>query len=276
MDRDEIYLVDMWRLLVREWRWLALGLVIGLVCALAFSHLAKRQWEANAWILIGQVGQVPPGQDPKVEPIQRVLERLQFVPFQNEVLQRVGLGLKSPDAGLFRKSMKLEPLPYAGPLVKITLRATSQQLASQLATATVEQLRAVHQKLSETPLALAHARLGEVQSSLSATMAERDHLQQAAAPGSNGKPALDPAIASVLLSAKNDEVRNLEQARSDIAARLSSSYTYETSLMWPVYVPDRPAFPNPVLTWGVGMLFGLCLGGLIAVTSNAMRHSGSV
>jgi hypothetical protein len=40
-----------------------------LACTYAFTHVVKPQWEATAWIQIGQVGQVPRDQDPKVEPL---------------------------------------------------------------------------------------------------------------------------------------------------------------------------------------------------------------
>src|SRR6185312_14267252 len=156
MQQDEIYLVDLWRIFVREWKWFVLVLVLTLACTYAFAHLAKRQWEATAWIQIAQVGQVPAGQDPKVEPLQRV----------TEVLQSAGYAPTSSVAGLYRKSLKLEPMLYAGSLVKLTVRAYSRQQASELAAATVAQLRLVHQGLEEAPLAAARARLAQIDAEL--------------------------------------------------------------------------------------------------------------
>ncbi|MBV8157924.1 MAG: chain-length determining protein, partial [Dyella sp.] len=43
---------------------------------------------------------------------------------------------------------------------------------------------------------------------------------------------------------------------------------------WPVYVPERQAFPNPVLTYGIGLLAGLGLGVFAGVTRNAVRRRG--
>src|SRR5690348_12523506 len=107
MEQDEIYLIDLWRIFTREWKWFAAVTVLTLACTYAFAHLVKRQWEASAWIQIAQVGQVPSGQDPKVEPLARVLERLQLVAFQNEVMASMGFSPKSPEALLYRKSLKL-------------------------------------------------------------------------------------------------------------------------------------------------------------------------
>lgn len=272
MERDEIYLIDLWRILVREWKWCLAVLILVLAGTYAFAHLVRRQWEASAWILIGQVGQVPPGQDPKVEPIARVLERLQTPTFQNEVTGSLGLAPDSREAQLYRKSLKLDPLPYAGPMVRVNVRGDSPAQARQLAEATVAQLRAVHRGMEATPLSLAHARLDEVQTELKEALADRDRLLQAASKdGAGGK---DTSLASVLLASKSEDIRNLQMQQSDLATRLSANFTYETSLPWPVYVPDRQAFPNPVLTYGIGLLAGLGLGVFAGVTRNAVRRRG--
>ena len=43
-------------------------------------------------------------------------------------------------------------------------------------------------------------------------------------------------------------------------------------MMWPVYVPDKQAFPNPELTWGIGLLLGLLLGTATAVVMVGKRQ----
>jgi len=270
MERDEIYLIDMWRILLREWKWCLAVLLLVLAGTYAFAHLVRRQWEASAWILIGQVGQVPPGQDPKVEPIARVLERLQTAAFQDGVTGSLGLARDSRAAQLYRKSMKLEPLPYAGPMVRVNVRGDSPAEARQLAEATVERLRAVHRDMESTPLSLARTRLDEVQAELKTAIADRDRLMQAASKDeASGKGA---SLASVLLASRNEDIRSLQMQQSDLATRLSANFTYETSLPWPVYVPDRQAFPNPVLTYGIGLLAGLGLGVFAGVARNAARR----
>lgn len=274
MERDEIYLIDVWQILAREWRWFVSLLVIVLAATFAFMQVVKPQWQANAWIQIGQVGAAPTGQDPKAEPLQRVLERLQLVPFQNETLQNAGIAPDTPEAGLYRRSLKVEPLPYAGPLIKLSVRAHSPQQARALAEATVAQLQTVHRGMEAAPLSFARARLDEVQADLRSAMAERDRLQQAATQGKD-------SFAGLLLTNKQEEIRTLQQTRDDLLARLSTTYTYETSLMWPVYVPRNQAFPNPMLTWAMGIVLGLFLGVAGAMARHAWRrramaHVGAV
>jgi uncharacterized protein involved in exopolysaccharide biosynthesis len=269
MQRDDIYLIDMWRLLRREWLWFLAAFAAVLLATFAFMRVAKPQWQASAWIQIGQVGAVPAGQDPKAEPLQRVLERLQLIPFQNQVLQSIGIGPETPNAHLYRKSLKLDPLPYAGPLVKLSVRAHSAEQARQFAEATVNQLRAIHQGLEATQLNLARQRLEEIQRDVQNATAERDRLQQAAVQGKDN-------LAVILLAGKNEELRTLQQIHADLLARLSTTYTYDTSLMWPVYVPEHPVFPNPALTWGMGVVLGLFLGIMAAIARNAARRRAVV
>ncbi|RUL70930.1 lipopolysaccharide biosynthesis protein [Dyella choica] len=269
MQPDEIYLIDMWRLLRLEWRWFLAAFGLVLLATLAFMFTTKPQWQANAWIQIGQVGAAPSGQDLKAEPLQRVLERLQLIPFQNQALQSMGIAPNTPEAGLYRKSLKLEPLPYAGPLIKLSVRAHSPQRARELAEGTVAELQAIHRGLEAAQLKLAHQRLDEIQNNLQSVTAERDRLQQAVAQGKDN-------LAFALMTSKNDQIRSLEQARSDLLARLDTTYTYDTSLMWPVYVPEHPVFPNPVLTGGMGVVLGLFFGVVAAVARNARRRRKTV
>lgn len=269
MQRDEIYLIDMWRILRREWRWFMAVLIVVLAAVFVFMRVAKPQWQADAWIQIGQVAAAPTGQDPKAEPLQRVLERMKLIPFQNETLASIGIGPRTPEGQLYRHSLKLEPLPYAGPLIKLSVRAHSPELARKLAEATVDELKTIHHDAEATTLNFARARLAQVQTDLQQVTAERDHLQQVATQTKDG-------FAGLLLTSKSDEIRTLQQARSDLEARLSSTYTYDTSLMWPVYVPENAAFPNPALTSGAGGVLGLFLGTLAAVWRNALRRRAAV
>lgn len=272
MQRDEIYLVDLWRILVREWRSFAIAALAVLALAVAYAMLAKPRWEAQAWVQVGQIGTQPAGQDPRPEPFQRVIERLQTVAFQDEVLQSAGVALKSPEAGLYRASLKVDPSFYAG-LIKISVRAASPDLARRLAQATVDRLHAIHERLLAVPLAQARERLGEVQADLREATVSRDSLR-AAAGGKDAASGQGPAlVAGLLLAGKETEVRELRQTREDLAARLGDNYTFATSMPWPIYQPDHPVAPNRVLIVGLGVLGGLGLGLFVAVANDARRRA---
>jgi hypothetical protein len=275
VEQDDVYLIDLWRVLAREWKWFVVPLILVLALTFAYLQGVKRQWEATAWIQIGQVDTAPMGQDPKVEPMMRVIDRIQMIPFQNDVVRSIGLSPDSPEAQLYRKSLRLEPLTYEGPLVKLRVLATSPELARQLASATVTQLQTVHQKLESVSLALAQERLQEVDTELQSATAARDATQAATlrnGPNDADKNTQVPALAGVLLAARNQEIHDLQMARSELVNRLSPAYTYGTALMWPVYVPRNPIFPNPVVILGGGILAALFLGALAAIGRNAWRR----
>jgi uncharacterized protein involved in exopolysaccharide biosynthesis len=271
MQYDEIYLIDTWRILLREWKWFAATLLLVLAATFAFLHAATPQWAATAWIQIGQVDTAPPGQDPKAEPLQRVLARLQLKAFQQDVLKRAGIAPHSRDAALYGKSMKLDPQPYAGPLIGLTLRAYSPQQAALLANATVGELQAIHQRIDAEPLARAQARLDEVRQELQLAMAERASLQHAAA--SAGKSDADTLTPNMVMSDKSGDIHNLQMVETDLAERLSANFTYGTALMWPVAVSDGPVFPNRMAMWAAGLVFGLFLAVVAAIARNALRRA---
>ena len=267
MEQDEIYLIDLWHIFVREWRWFVAVLVVVLGLTFAWVHTARGQWEATAWIQIGQVGSAPLGQDPKVEPLLRVIARVQTVPFQDEVVRSLGLAPDSAEARLYRRSLKIDPNPYAN-LFKLSIRAYSARQANELAKATLTQLQAVHQRIGALPLQLANDRLDELESNLRIALADRDRLIS----GTGSADHAAAALAGVLLASKNEDIRALQQARSELVVRLAPNYTYDTSMPWPVYVPESRAFPNSVLAIGIGIVFGLFLAGVAAIGRNALRR----
>ncbi|WP_040151831.1 Wzz/FepE/Etk N-terminal domain-containing protein, partial [Xanthomonas citri] len=171
-QHDEIYLIDLWRILRREWRWAVAALVVVLGLTFAFTRLAKPQWEATAWIQVGEIGPTPAGRDPKVEPFQRVIDRMKTRLFQDAVLRRAQVPLNSRAAQLYRGSLKPDPDPYAN-LIGVTIRAESAQQARTLAMATVSQLQTLHGDTHAAALDLTRARLQGLSEDLRAATTNR-------------------------------------------------------------------------------------------------------
>jgi hypothetical protein len=272
MEHDEIYLIDLWRILRREWRWFVAVAVVVVAAAVFFAQTARPRWEATAWIRPGQLSPVPPGLDPRIEPFQRVIERMETHEFQDAVLHDLGLSPRSAEAHLYRGSFDLDPSPYAG-LLKLTLRGYSRQQAQRFVQVTFEHLQRLHEGLMAEPLELAQARLKQAEAQLRDATAERDRLRQAL---EDSRERQDLMLASMVLSSSNQEVRQLQQTVSDLKARLTASYSYQTTLAWPIYVPDHPVYPNRVLIWGAGLVLGLGLGLVAAVARNAARRAGTL
>lgn len=275
-QHDEIYLIDLWRILRREWRWALAALVLVLGITFVFLRVAQPQWEATAWIQVGEIGPTPAGRDPKVEPFQRVIDRMKTRLFQDAVLRQAGVPLKSRAAQMYRSSLKPDPDPYAN-LIGITIRAASQQQARALAEATLTQLQTLHGQTNAAALALARTRLQGLNEDLRVALLNRAQLQRQLQ-AADGTAAATPGqvLAGVLLTDSNTSIRAIKGERDDLVARLTARYTYQTSLAWPLYVPEQRAFPNAIMVWAVGLLAGAGLGVLMAVVRNAWRRRGQV
>lgn len=274
MQPNEIYLIDMGRIVAREWRSFALVSLCVLGLAVAYALLAKPRWEATAWVQVGQIGTAPAGQDPRPEPFQRVVDRLQTVVFQNQVLERIGVAEESQQGDLYRKSLKVDPSPYAG-LIKLSVRGASPDQAHLLAQATVAELQDIHQHIQQTPMTQARVHLDEMQVDLQTALKERDGLKKTtdAIVEESRHGGQSAAVAGQLLAAKEAEIRDLRRARSDLSARLGENYTFATSMPWPIYQPDKPVSPNRVLIIGLGILAGVGLGLFVAVARDAKRFA---
>ncbi|WP_254457977.1 Wzz/FepE/Etk N-terminal domain-containing protein [Xanthomonas sacchari] len=269
MHQDEIYLIDLWRILRREWRWCLLPLLLALALAALFLHGATRQWQATAWVQVGEFGPTPAGRDPKLEPFQRVIDRIKTRLFQDQVLRSAGVAPDSRQAALYRDSLKLDPDPYAN-LIQLSVRAESPRQARQLATATIAQLQALHRHIQAGPLQQATARLQELAADIAATQAERERLLQQQRDGRGSVE--QQLLGNMLLSEKTTTLRGLKAEREDLLGRLGARYTYDTSAPWETYVPPRAAFPNPVLVLAAALLAGFGGGVLAAVARDALRR----
>ncbi|WP_369944567.1 Wzz/FepE/Etk N-terminal domain-containing protein [Xanthomonas medicagonis] len=269
MKEDEIYLIDLWRILRREWRWCLLPLLAALALGFAFLHVATRQWQATAWVQVGEFGPTPAGRDPKLEPFQRVIDRIKTRLFQDQVLRRLRLPLDGRAAALYRSSLKLDPDPYAN-LIQLSLRADSAQQARALATATTLELQTLHRRIQAAPLRQARERLQDIESELAAAQADRARLLQ-----EQGKGGVEQQLlGNLLLSEKNTAIRGLKSECDDLLARLGERFTYDTSAPWPAYVPERAAFPNPLLVLAVALMLGGGLGVFAAIVRDALRRRG--
>lgn len=103
-------------------------------------------------------------------------------------------------------------------------------------------------------------------------MRNREQLQRQLDAGPGGATSPAQVLAGVLLTDSNTTIRAIKAEHDDLVARLTDRYTYQTSLAWPVYVPEQRAFPNTAMVGALGLLGGAGLGVLVAVLRNAWRR----
>lgn len=273
-NEDEIYLLDMGRILWREWKWLAAVWLAVLVVTFAATHVLRPQWQADAWVQVGELGVAPSNRDPKLEPFQRVLKRIDTRMFQDQVVASLKLGPDAPAAALYHRSLRLDPQPYAN-LIHFTVRGYSRAQAQQMAAATVAQLQRLHRGFGTVSLQLAQQHLRQVGQALDHARADRRALlkdRPATVSADAGHGTVDKLLVDMQVAQKDTAIRDLQAQQYDLKTRLDTRYTYPTSMPWPIYVPKSRAYPNGKLAWGLGVLAGAFLGTLAAVARHALRR----
>jgi len=268
MQPNEIYLIDMWRIVRRRWPWTVGVALATIVATFAGLHMARSQWEAVAAIQVGQVGTVPQGVDPRVEPFQRVLLRLQGKAFQDDVLHGLGLVDDSDEARLYRARTTLDPDLYAN-VIRVHVRGYSAEDARQLAVATVDRLVALHAAMSRAQLEATRKRSADIDRTIVAAEQERDRLTREVATAAHG----DAMLASLALANADAGLRTMKQIRADLDARMLPSATFPTSMPWPVTVSPGPVAPAKVPLMAIGVLAGLLLGVMAATAVDALSRS---
>jgi uncharacterized protein involved in exopolysaccharide biosynthesis len=179
-ERNELGLIDIWQILVRERRWVIGIFSVCILGALAFVLLVRPEWEATAVIQIGQVGQPTIGQaSVLIEPPARTMERMRLKSFEDAVLADLKMPVEDndPNAGLYRSSLKLKLLPNTD-LIEMKVRGHSREEAAKWAEATVNYLRGLHEKLAEPSIERLKSVLAEVKRELQRTHDERTKLME--------------------------------------------------------------------------------------------------
>ena len=139
---DEISLLDLWQILLRRKWWVLGAPLLAVIAAAVAVTFMKPQWEATAAIQIGVVGQAV------IEPSARVVARVNLKSFEDAVLASLGLlGQKTPEAKLFRSSLKIKALPNTD-LIEIKVRGYSRESAKRSTEAAVNYLNRIHQGMA--------------------------------------------------------------------------------------------------------------------------------
>lgn len=145
---DEISLLEIWQVLVRQKKWVIGIPVLALVAAVAVSVLMPPVWEA---ILVGQVGQV--GQvGTQIETVTNALERIKQKPFQSEVLASMDIPLdeKNPKGALYRNTLNVKILKDTN-MIEIKVHGHSREEAKRNADATLDRLAKSTNSLPNPP-----------------------------------------------------------------------------------------------------------------------------
>ncbi len=280
MNEEEIRLIDVWRILARQKKWVWGIPAVTVACALAFVLVVSPQWEATAVIQIGQVGQGAVGLGrPLVESPPRAIERMKLNAFRDAVLAdlKIPSDEDNPEARLYRASLKLKLLPDTD-LIELRVRGRSREDAEKWAQATVARLRDVHQELARPSIQRLEVQLMEVKQDLERTEAMRANLIEAASVKGRNGPGYrfaENVLLANILNSRDAEIRHLRERMVGLQEQLSPARTYPTSLIDRVHVPEKPVFPKKTSSVVLAGMLGSLLGFLMAFISDYVQRTRS-
>ena len=302
---DEIGLFEFFGKIRDGWRVVVLGGAIGAVCMILALGLMKPTFEAVAVIQVGQVGRVgqidPVGRGVQVvpsnvvevsqigqftissrlvEPPLKAIERMNSPAF----LQRVAQSsddlewvqvLNSPGS---RNEVSIQVIEGKGredlSLIKLRVKARSQESARQRATAVVAELIREHTRLAEPALESIRTALSVNQERLAKV--EDDLIQlnkQLNAAGIQDGRFSQLVLMTSLRMQKETEAFGLRQMIMALKMAMEQPATQAARSIEAVFVPEKPVSPNKLQLLTLGILSGLLAGVGWVFISDAWRRA---
>lgn len=265
----ELQAVAIWRTIARRRWWILLGGVGAAMAAWVAASFTPPQWTSTAIMQVGAVGE----KQQLIEPVNTVTERIRSGSFKNAVVK--ALSAEPSDAALYNGSLAVRTIP-ATDLVRIEVRGYSAERAQQFALGTAEHLLNVHAQLAEPRIKEIARQLEQIETHIVQTETERQRMLRLLTAGKKegiGSRFMESVMLTNIAIQQGNERRELERARAKYADLLSPLRTYPTKMIEPVWVSDKPVFPNTRLIVTLAALVGLFSGALLAFffSSNQSR-----
>lgn len=279
---DEISIYGFWQVLREGWRWLVGGVALAGVVAGAWLAVASPQYEATGLLQIGQLAQ--PGQVGQigqigrvpVESSVRVIERMMFPSFQDQVLKQLGWGGQNDSRGyLFRHSLKVT-LARNTDFVEMKVRGLTRDDAVLVLLATVDHLAATHREQLQPELDSLSADLAATEREAADVVKDFVRLNPVARLQAELPPRdrfSETLLYQQLSLTKAQRLQELDrramQLRSWIALMQRQGTTGLVDLPW---LPEQPVFPKRGQTLALAVLGGGFAGLLIAFLRYSWRR----
>ena len=245
---------------------------VGVALAFAIVLTISPQWEANASVRIGQLGNSD-NAGITVEPTLQVIDRIKSKSFQDDVLLDLGLLTDKDNSKvkLFRDKLKVKL--EKSELISLTLRAESAEDAKLELNAVINQLISIHEKILATAVNRWHQDLALLELQLKQNKEEMIRLrtQLNASLVSNEKNFSQFALISNVLVTRESDLRNFIDTKRTLEDRLSPERTFSTQLQGRVEVSESPVYPSKRLFLMFGFMLGLVLGVFIALIKPVLR-----
>jgi len=274
---DQLSLLDLVAFIRRNLGTLIGGALIGAALGLALAFILPAKWEANALIRVGQLGFVGIVANP-IEPPLQLVDRIKNTSFQNDVLRSLGVdtGEDDSDAKLFRDTLKVKL--EKSELINLTLRGMSPDEAKLNMSAVVNELKAIHLRMSVPTTHRWHQELALIESELKHAKTEAEQLAKSLGAGAallNDRNFPQAALLSNILIAREGELRSFRDRKLMLEEQLSPERTFATDVLGRVHVSTDPVFPKKPLFAVAGLVMGLLLGVLLSTLKSIGSRSGA-
>lgn len=264
---DQYNLLDLVAFIRRNLGILLGAALIGGVLGWAIAFALPAKWEANALIRVGQLGFVGIIANP-IEPPLQLVDRIKNTSFQNDVLRSLGVdtGEDDSDAKLFRDTLKVKL--EKSELINLTLRGMSPDEAKLNMSAVVNELKAIHLRMSVPTTHRWHQELALIELELKHAKTEAEQLAKSLGAGAallNDRNFPQAALLSNILIAREGELRSFRDRKLMLEEQLSPERTFATDVLGRVQVSTDPVFPKKSLFAVAGLVMGLLLGVLLSI-----------
>ncbi len=258
---DEISLWDIVNFLKEGWRWLAGGLVLGLLGAVGFVMMSPSRYEATAVIQPATVGMpttttttTTTTKGAEVEPVAQTLERLKLATFYTAELLQV---CQAPSGAALAGSVKASQV-NGNSLIQVSYRAPSTAVAEACVNAVVAQLSQSQQAIAEPLLKTLEEQLVLTKKQLTEAESYQGQLEKRATSSADSTSLL---MLNTLT--KREEIVRLQKLLVEQKVQLSPPLTQPMQLLAPIYAPERAVAPKKLPVLAGGLFGGLVLGGLV-------------
>lgn len=256
-------------MLTRGMRWIIGFPLLLALAALIYVYVVQPRWEATSTIQIGRIGEIEAGRTASViESPTQAIERMKLRAFQDRVLKRLGIDPdhRNRNARLYRDSIGLRAVVNTD-FVELKVQGFSMEDALRYVEATVAELRETHDALARPTIEYLRAQLTDVNRSLERARDERAKLVSSIPLGLEigpGNRFAENVLLGNALTARDGEIRALQERQLMLEERLSPTRTRPTSLAG-VHVPPDPKSPKKLLTVLLAAACGLVAGVLFAL-----------
>ena len=257
-NQEEISLIDILRFLKGAHKMILVFGALGTVAAIAYLSITPKQYEASVQIAMAQIGAASSNISPlgvNIEEPALLISRLSSPSsFTPEALVACGLQGQVNAGVSLSKSIKLTPAKGVASVVELKTFGGTPQSAQECALEVFDLIKTTQSQIVAPYIEEAKVKLAD----------DEDRLQKAKEMVARSDKSGQAMSASYLST--RDEIRYLLDEITALKNVVTSNQNRAARMVAPIFASDTPIAPKKRIVLAAGLLGGLFLGLLIALT----------